>query len=36
MTRETAIKLFESKQVRSVWDAEKGKWYFAPCLASKS
>jgi len=29
MTRETAIKLFESKQVRSVWDAEKGKWYFS-------
>jgi DNA-damage-inducible protein D len=23
------IKLFESKQVRSVWDAEKGKWYFS-------
>jgi hypothetical protein len=29
MTRETAIKLFESKKVRSVWDAEKGNWYFA-------
>jgi hypothetical protein len=29
MTRETAIKLFESKQVRSVWDAEKEKWYFS-------
>ena len=29
MTKETAIKLFESKKVRSVWDAEKGKWYFA-------
>lgn len=29
MTRETAIKLFESKQVRSVWDAEKLKWYFS-------
>jgi hypothetical protein len=29
MTKETAIKLFESKQVRSVWDAEKGKWHFA-------
>jgi len=29
MTRETAIKLFESKKVRSVWDAEKGKWYFS-------
>jgi DNA-damage-inducible protein D len=29
MTRETAIKLFESKKVRSVWDAEKEKWFFA-------
>ena len=29
MTRETAIKLFESKKVRSVWDSEKGKWYFS-------
>lgn len=29
MTQETAIKLFESKQVRSVWDAEKEKWYFS-------
>ncbi|MDD2542545.1 MAG: Bro-N domain-containing protein [Desulfuromonadaceae bacterium] len=29
MTRETAIKLFESKKVRSVWDSEKGKWLFA-------
>lgn len=29
MTRETAIKLFESRQVRSFWDREKGKWYFA-------
>ncbi len=29
MARETAIKLFESKKVRSVWDAEKGKWFFS-------
>jgi DNA-damage-inducible protein D len=29
MAQETAIKLFESKQVRSVWDPEKGKWYFS-------
>jgi hypothetical protein len=29
MTQATAIKLFEAKQVRSVWDAEKGRWYFA-------
>ena len=28
MTKETAIKLFESKQVRSVWDSETEKWYF--------
>jgi DNA-damage-inducible protein D len=26
---ETGIKLFESKQVRSVWDAARGRWYFA-------
>ena len=24
-----AIKLFESRRIRSVWDAEKGKWYFS-------
>jgi len=29
MTKETAIKLFESKQVRSVWDSETEKWYFS-------
>lgn len=29
MTQETAIKLFKAKQVRSVWDAATGKWYFA-------
>ena len=29
MTRNTAIKLFESKQVRSVWDAKKEKWFFS-------
>src|SRR5579872_335260 len=23
------IKLFESKKIRSKWDAEKGKWYFS-------
>ncbi len=27
MTKETAIKLFEEKQVRSLWDAEQEKWY---------
>jgi hypothetical protein len=29
MSKETAIKLFEQKQVRSVWDAEQEKWYFS-------
>jgi hypothetical protein len=29
MTKETAIKLFEEKQVRSVWDAEHEKWYIS-------
>jgi hypothetical protein len=29
MTKETAIKLFEEKQVRSVWDAEQEKWYIS-------
>jgi hypothetical protein len=29
MTKETAIKLFESKKIRSYWDAEKDKWYFS-------
>ena len=29
MTRETAVKLFESKKVRSVWENKKGKWYFS-------
>ena len=29
MTKETAIKLFEQKQIRSVWSEEKEKWYFS-------
>ncbi len=29
MTKETAIKLFESRQVRTVWDEEKEEWYFS-------
>jgi hypothetical protein len=29
MSKETAIKLFEEKQVRTVWDAEKEKWYIS-------
>ena len=29
MTKETAIKLFEEKQVRSLWDGEQEKWYIS-------
>ncbi len=29
MTKETSIKLFEQKQVRSVWNEEEEKWYFS-------
>ena len=29
MTKETAIKLIETKKVRSVWDSEAEKWYFS-------
>jgi hypothetical protein len=29
MTKETAIKLFEQKQIRSVWNDEQEKWYFS-------
>ena len=29
MTKETAIQLFEQKQVRSVWNKEEEKWYFS-------
>lgn len=29
MGKEEAIKLFEQKQVRSVWDDEQEKWYFS-------
>ena len=29
MSKETAIKLFEEKQLRSVWDAEQEKWYIS-------
>jgi len=29
MTKETAIKLFNQKQVRCHWDVEKEKWYFS-------
>jgi len=29
MTKETAIKLFEQKQIRSVWLEDDEKWYFS-------
>ena len=29
MNKDTAIKLFESKKIRSVWDDNKEKWYFS-------
>ena len=29
MTKETAIKLFEEKQVRSAWNQEEEKWYIS-------
>ena len=29
MTKETAIKLFEHRQIRAEWDAKKQTWYFA-------
>jgi hypothetical protein len=29
MTKEPAIKVFEEKQVRTIWDAEQEKWYIS-------
>lgn len=29
MNKETSIKLFENKQVRTQWDEEQEKWYFS-------
>jgi hypothetical protein len=29
MNKETSIKLFEQKQIRSTWDEEQEKWYFS-------
>ncbi len=29
MTKETAIKLFEQKQMRTIWNEEEEKWYFS-------
>ncbi|MBR1878714.1 MAG: hypothetical protein IJ814_06905 [Paludibacteraceae bacterium] len=35
MSQQEAIKLFDSKQIRTVWDEEKEEWYFsvADCVA---
>ena len=29
MSKETSVKIFESRQVRSLWDEEEEKWYFS-------
>lgn len=29
MTKKAAKKLFEEKQVRTIWDAEQEKWYLS-------
>ena len=29
MTKETAVKLFENKKVRTAWDSESEKWYIS-------
>ncbi len=29
MTKETALKFFDQKQIRSLWDKDKEKWYFS-------
>lgn len=29
MTKQQALKLFEEKRVRTVWDDEQEKWYFS-------
>jgi len=29
MTKETAIKFFEQKQIRSIWRDDNEKWYFS-------
>jgi len=29
MSKDTAIKFFEEKQIRSVWIEEEEKWYFS-------
>ncbi len=29
MKKDTSIKIFESKKVRSIWSEEQEKWYFS-------
>ena len=29
MTKQNAIKVFEEKKVRTVWDSDKEEWYFS-------
>ena len=29
MTKKQALQLFEQKKVRTIWDEEQEKWYFA-------
>ena len=29
MTKQDAIKIFDDKKVRTLWDAEQEKWYFS-------
>jgi len=29
MTKETAIKLFNDKKIRTIWDEDQEKWYFS-------
>jgi hypothetical protein len=29
LTKDTAIRLFNEKQIRSLWDNEQEKWYFS-------
>lgn len=29
MTKQESIKLFEERRIRTIWDDEKGKWYFS-------
>ena len=29
MTKDTAIKLFNEKQIRTIWDDEQEKWFFS-------